>query len=85
MYLILANLAVHRVINSSFASVLPSSFQKVLLEGVFSIGRAQLSEYVLSENNPIGSSRLAKLRSIFNEGKSLQLHFPAEDLGFRSV
>jgi hypothetical protein len=26
---------------------------------------------------------LAKLRHIFEEGKSLQLQFPAEDLGFR--
>lgn len=75
--------AVHRVINNSLGSILPSSFQKSILEGVFSIGRAQLSEFILNEKNPIGASRLAKLRSIFDEGKSLQLQFPAEDLGFR--
>ncbi|XP_068333021.1 uncharacterized protein [Pyrus communis] len=46
-------------------------------------GRAQLSESLLNENNPLGSSRLANLRHIFEEGKSLQLQFPAEDLGFR--
>jgi hypothetical protein len=53
------------------------------LDGIFAIGRAQLSESVLNESNPLGSSRLAKLRHIFEEGKSLQLQFPAEDLGFR--
>jgi len=76
---------VHQVVNSSLGSVLPSSFQKAVLEGIFSIGRAQLSEFVLNENNPLGSSRLARLKTIFDEGKSLQLQFPAEDLGFRSV
>ncbi|XP_054787956.1 uncharacterized protein LOC129293864 isoform X2 [Prosopis cineraria] len=53
------------------------------LEGLFAIGRAQLSKTILNESNPVGSSRLAKLRNIFEEGKSLQLQFPAEDLGFR--
>lgn len=53
------------------------------MDGIFAIGRAQLSESVLSESNPLGSSRLTKLRHIFEEGKSLQLQFPAEDLGFR--
>lgn len=74
--------SVHRVINSSLGSVLPSSMQKVALEGIFSIGRSQLSEFFLNEDNPIGSMRLERLRSIFREGKSLQLQFPAEDLGF---
>lgn len=80
-----ACLSVHQAINRSIGSVLPSSFQKALLEGIFSIGRAQLSEYILNENNLLGSLRLAKLRTIFDEGKSLQLQFPAEDLGFRSA
>ncbi|XP_010248896.1 PREDICTED: uncharacterized protein LOC104591655 isoform X3 [Nelumbo nucifera] len=40
-------------------------------------------EYILSERNPLGSSRLVKLQRIFDEGKSLQLQFPTEDLGFR--
>lgn len=71
--------------NSSIGSVLPSKLQKVALEGIFSIGRAQLSEFLLNEKNPLGSFRLAKLRRIFQEGKSLQLQFPAEDLGFRSA
>lgn len=43
----------------------------------------QLSDSLLNENNLLGSSRLSKLRQIFEEGKSLQLQFPAEDLGFR--
>ncbi|ONK71146.1 uncharacterized protein A4U43_C04F5180 [Asparagus officinalis] len=60
---------VHQVINSSFGSILPSTFQKAALEGIFSIGRAQLSDFVLNENNPLGSSRLARLRAIFDEGK----------------
>jgi hypothetical protein len=59
--------------------------QKAALEGLFSIGRAQVSDYILNEKNPLGSLRLARLRSILDEGKSLQLQFPAEDLGFRLV
>ncbi|KAL5222022.1 hypothetical protein ABZP36_026735 [Zizania latifolia] len=75
--------SVHQVINSSLGSVIPRNLQKKLLEGLFSIGRAQLSDYILNEKNPLGSSRLARLKSILDEGKSLQLQFPAEDLGFR--
>ncbi|KAF3785341.1 hypothetical protein EJ110_NYTH28182 [Nymphaea thermarum] len=56
---------------------------KLLLEGIFTVGRAQLLPAVLNEANPFGSARLAKLRGILEEGKSLQLQFPAEDLGFR--
>ncbi|GAV85453.1 FAD_binding_3 domain-containing protein [Cephalotus follicularis] len=74
--------SVHRVINNA-GSILPSGLQRVILDGIFTIGRAQLSESLLNESNPLGLSRLAKLRSIFEEGKSLQLQFPAEDLGFR--
>lgn len=75
--------SVHRIINSSLGSIIPRNIQKVVLEGLFSIGRTQASDYILSENNPLGSLRLARLRSILDEGKSLQLQFPAEDLGFR--
>ncbi|XP_020091632.1 uncharacterized protein LOC109712456 isoform X3 [Ananas comosus] len=75
--------SVHRVINSSLGSIMPRSFQKVLLEGIFSIGRAQLSDFILNEKNLLGSLRLERLKSILDEGKSLQLQFPAEDLGFR--
>ncbi|KAF7808622.1 FAD/NAD(P)-binding oxidoreductase family protein [Senna tora] len=75
--------SVHRLINNGLGSILPSGLQKVALDGIFAIGRAQLSEAVLNESNPVGSSRMAKLRHIFEEGKSLQLQFPAEDLGFR--
>ncbi|KAB1209531.1 2,4-dichlorophenol 6-monooxygenase [Morella rubra] len=74
--------SVHQVI-TGVGSVLPSALQRAILDGVFTIGRAQLSEYLLNESNPLGSLRLAKLRRIFEEGKSLQLQFPAEDLGFR--
>lgn len=75
-------LSVHQVINSSLGSIIPRNVQKAVLEGLFSIGRAQVSDYVLNEKNPLGSLRLARLRSILDEGKSLQLQFPAEDLGF---
>lgn len=76
--------AVHRALNNTVGSVLPSGLQRTILDGIFSIGRAQLSDFVLNENNPLGSARLAKLRQIFEGGQSLQLQFPAEDLGFSS-
>ncbi|XWS63820.1 hypothetical protein CRYUN_Cryun06bG0134800 [Craigia yunnanensis] len=75
--------SVHQVINKGVGSILPSGMQKTILDGIFSIGRSQLSAFILNENNPLGSSRLARLRHIFEEGKSLQLQFPTEDLGFR--
>ncbi|GAB4829326.1 hypothetical protein Ancab_040631 [Ancistrocladus abbreviatus] len=75
--------SVHRVINDGIGSVLPFGLQRVILDGIFTVGRAQLAEAVLNESNPIGSTRLARLKRIFEEGKSLQLQFPAEDLGFR--
>ncbi|XP_031124538.1 uncharacterized protein LOC116027200 isoform X2 [Ipomoea triloba] len=75
--------AVHQALNNTVGSILPSGVQKTILDGIFSIGRAQLSDIVLNPNNPLGSARLARLREIFEEGQSLQLQFPAEDLGFR--
>nr|GMC62817.1 putative polyketide hydroxylase isoform X2 [Ipomoea batatas] len=75
--------AVHQVLNNTVGSILPSGVQKTILDGIFSIGRAHLSDLVLNPNNPLGSARLARLREIFEEGQSLQLQFPAEDLGFR--
>ncbi|XP_048503383.1 uncharacterized protein LOC104897625 isoform X2 [Beta vulgaris subsp. vulgaris] len=75
--------SVHRVINDGLGSILSSRVQRVILDGLFSIGRAQLSEAILNEKNPVGLSRLARLKRIFEEGKSLQLQFPAEDLGYR--
>ncbi|GMN49161.1 hypothetical protein TIFTF001_018326 [Ficus carica] len=74
---------VHRAINDGVGAVLPSGLQRTILDGIFAIGRAQVSEFFLNEKNPLGFLRLAKLRQIFDEGKSLQLQFPAEDLGFR--
>ncbi|XP_002514990.2 2,4-dichlorophenol 6-monooxygenase isoform X1 [Ricinus communis] len=75
--------SVHEVMNDGVGSILPSGLQRAILDGIFMIGRAQLSESLLNERNPLGSSRLDKVRRIFEEGKSLQLQFPAEDLGFR--
>ncbi|KNA16154.1 hypothetical protein SOVF_091900 [Spinacia oleracea] len=75
--------SVHRVINEGLGSILPSRVQRVILDGLFSLGRAQVSQAFLNEKNPVGLSRLAKLKRIFEEGKSLQLQFPAEDLGYR--
>lgn len=75
--------SVHEVVNYGLGWILPSGLQKGILERLFAIGRAQVSDIFLNESNPLGSARLDKLRSIFEEGKSLQLQFPAEDLGFR--
>ncbi|WCJ38692.1 FAD/NAD(P)-binding oxidoreductase family protein [Euphorbia peplus] len=75
--------SVHRAVSDGVGSILPSGLQRAILDGIFTIGRAQLSASLLNEDNPLGSSRLAKVRRIFEEGKSLQLQFPAEDLGFR--
>ncbi|GAB2220416.1 hypothetical protein Droror1_Dr00008066 [Drosera rotundifolia] len=77
--------SLHQVINEGIGSVLPTGIQRVILDGIFSMGRAQLADAILSESNPIGSARLARLKTIFEEGRSLQLQFPAEDLGFRYV
>lgn len=82
-YLFFTAFSVHHIINEGVGSILPSRLQRAILDGIFTLGRAQLSESLLNENNPLGSSRLARLRHIFEEGKSLQLQFPAEDLGFR--
>ncbi|XP_043704193.1 2,4-dichlorophenol 6-monooxygenase-like [Telopea speciosissima] len=75
--------SVHRIINSGMGSILPSGVQRAILAGIFAAGRAQISKSLLNDNNPLGSLRLAKVRRIFDEGKSLRLQFPAEDLGFR--
>lgn len=77
------SLAVHNVLNNTVGSILPSELQRKILDGIFTLGRAQLSDIVLNKNNPVGSSRLANVRRIFEGGESLQLQFPAEDLGFR--
>lgn len=83
MFVLCFDVAVHEAINNSVGSILPAGVQKRILDGIFSIGRAQLSDFVLNENNPLGSSRLDKVRRIFEGGESLQLQFPAEDLGFK--
>ncbi|XP_042057215.1 putative polyketide hydroxylase [Salvia splendens] len=75
--------SVHRTINQKLGSILPSDLQRAIFNGIFSIGHMQLSGFILNESNPLGSTRLSKLREIFEEGKSLELQFPAEDLGFR--
>ncbi|XP_020876881.1 uncharacterized protein LOC9308350 isoform X2 [Arabidopsis lyrata subsp. lyrata] len=75
--------SVHRFINKTVGSILPTGLQKAILDNVFALGRAQLSESLLNESNPLGNQRLRRVKSIFERGKSLQLQFPAEDLGFR--
>ncbi|KAM7277171.1 hypothetical protein ACFE04_019037 [Oxalis oulophora] len=74
---------VHRIFNYTLGSILPIVVQKKIWDGILKIGLAQLSKYILNENNPIGLSRLAKVRNIFDDGRSIQLLYPAEDLGFR--
>ncbi|CAH2034018.1 unnamed protein product [Thlaspi arvense] len=78
----LAN-SVHRFIDKTVGSIIPTGLQKAILDNVFALGRAQLSESLLNESNPLGYQRLTRLKRIFEGGKSLQLQFPAEDLGFR--
>ncbi|KAH9315639.1 hypothetical protein KI387_024266 [Taxus chinensis] len=75
--------SVHQTVNNGIGSILPSGLQTVLLESIFALGRAQLSAPFLSRYNPLGSSRLEKVKHILEDGQSLQLQFPAEDLGFR--
>jgi hypothetical protein len=56
---------------------------RIVLEGLFAVGRAQVSPAFLSGFNPIASARVSEMQRILREGHSLQLQFPAEDLGFR--
>ncbi|CAM6082506.1 unnamed protein product [Calypogeia fissa] len=62
---------------------LPKSLQRTILGGVFTMARLQLSPIVLNRLNPVGSSRITQVKQILERGESLQLQFPAEDLGFR--
>lgn len=73
----------HQAINRGIGSILPSGLQTVFLESIFAIGRAQLAAPFLSRYNPLGSLKLERVEHILKEGQSLQLQFPAEDLGFR--
>jgi hypothetical protein len=63
--------------------LLPKKLQSAVLEGLFAIGRAQVPPAFLSGFNPIASARVSEMQRILREGHSLQLQFPAEDLGFR--
>ena len=63
--------------------LLPKKLQSAVLEGLFAVGRAQVSPVFLSDFNPIASARISEMQRILREGHSLQLQFPAEDLGFR--
>lgn len=74
---------VHRQINEGVGSLFPRRVQQTLLETIFALGRTQVAPYILNAYNPFGSFRLRKLKRMLDEGQSLQLQFPAEDLGFR--
>ncbi|KAM7276397.1 hypothetical protein ACFE04_018263 [Oxalis oulophora] len=74
---------VHRIFNYTLGSILPIVVQKKIWAGILKIAYAQLSKYILNKSNPIGSSRLAKVRNIFDDERSFHLLYPAEDLGFR--
>lgn len=63
--------------------LLPKKLQSAVLEGLFAAGRAQVSPAFLSGLNPIASARVSAMQRLLKEGHSLQLQFPAEDLGFR--
>lgn len=47
------------------------------------VGRQQLGKAFLSPWNPLGAMRLAAVERLMEGGGSLQLQFPAEDLGVR--
>ncbi|KAK0573273.1 hypothetical protein LWI29_005476 [Acer saccharum] len=70
--------------NFEAAMAVPSALglDPTVASSVHQIINKALSESLLNESNPLGSFWLANLRRIFEEG-SLQLQFPAEDLGFR--
>ncbi|GAQ79756.1 Monooxygenase involved in coenzyme Q (ubiquinone) biosynthesis [Klebsormidium nitens] len=72
-----------RTLNRPPISLLPATYQRELLERGLALGRAQMSPLLLNANNPVGRARLAEVARIIREGESLQLQFPAEDLGFR--
>ncbi|KAG0583412.1 hypothetical protein KC19_3G134100 [Ceratodon purpureus] len=74
---------VHGAINSRVGMLFPKKLQSAVLEGLFAVGRAQVSPAFLSGFNPIASARVSEMQRILREGHSLQLQFPAEDLGFR--
>lgn len=74
---------IHQAINSRVGSLLPTGLQRTVLERIFALGRSQLSPFILNTYNPLGSTRLQRVKHILEEGQSLQLQFPAEDLGFR--
>jgi hypothetical protein len=72
-----------RTLNRPPISLLPASYQRQLLEQGLALGRAQMSPLLLNASNPVGKARLAEVARIIRDGESLQLQFPAEDLGFR--
>jgi hypothetical protein len=74
---------VHSIVNNGMGAFLPKRLQSAVLDGLFAVGRAQVSTAFLSNFNPIAAARVAEVQRILKEGHSLQLQFPAEDLGFR--
>ncbi|KAG9144611.1 hypothetical protein Leryth_010822 [Lithospermum erythrorhizon] len=76
---------VHQAINSPMGSILPSALKRTILNATFSFSHLKVSDYLLNEKNPIGSSRLAKVRHLFEDRLTIPIRFPAEDLGFRYV
>ncbi|KAI5063988.1 hypothetical protein GOP47_0020658 [Adiantum capillus-veneris] len=74
---------VHQQLNEGIGSLLPYRVQQNVLESIFALGRMQVAPFILNSYNPLGSRRLEKLKGMLDKGQSLQLQFPAEDLGFR--
>jgi hypothetical protein len=75
VYTVYTHFSVHQVINRSLGSIIPRNVQKAVLEGLFSLGRAQVSDYIPNEKNPIGSLRLvfscSSLQRILASSKTL--------------
>eukprot|EP00897_Mesotaenium_endlicherianum_P009928 jgi/Mesen1/8964/ME000056S08369 len=80
----MANLKMlQRMVSLPPVSLLPLPAQRLALEQGMALGRAQLAPWMLSPGNLIGRARLAAVKRVLDGGDSLQLLFPAEDLGFR--
>ncbi|KAL2641956.1 hypothetical protein R1flu_009543 [Riccia fluitans] len=71
-----------KIVNTG-GSWLPERLQGAILDGVFAAGRLQVSDVFLNKYNPIAAARISQVKKILEQGSSLQLQFPAEDLGFR--
>jgi hypothetical protein len=62
---------VHGAIKSRVGMLLTKKLQSAVLEGLFAVGRAQVSPAFLSGFNPIASARVSEMQRILREGHRL--------------